>query len=230
MSAGEGDSGDLARLVDEVATWASESRTEHEAGGRRRRAWLGQLSAETTTWSSLVLGWTERRALVSLTTISAKVHHGVLRAVGHDFVMLSPITGSATSGAVLVPTAAIAYICRSDAQAVETGPVRQRIAIPTVDSEGVDRLGEGGADHQFRTDHLPSTTAKDPALIDLAGALSEMAASRPRVRIIVGAGISIMGELRWVGSDLVCLRSDSSPPKPTYVRIGPVVEVSVLEA
>lgn len=235
---------EVSQLLAEFARWRSESRTADEAGARSRRTWLSQQSAESTTFSALALGWAERGAGVQVTTITGNVHHGSLRAVGRDFLLLSRTAGEPHLGAVLVATSGIAFICRSGREGFEVGPERRGTSAEQVRPDtigqlggldqldsGLDQLGSGedlGAIEGFGGPERSPRPAIAPPLFDLWQALTELASNQPRLRVVTGAGPSVVGELRWVGVDVMCIRGDGRPPTPFYVRLETVAEVTLL--
>lgn len=68
-----------------------------------------------------------------------------------------------------------------------------------------------------------------PLGVMLADALAEAAATRPRVSLRSG-GSAVAGELRSMGADLITLAVGEPRPRPTYVRLGSVSEVSFFES
>ncbi len=215
------------QLLGELAKWASETRTTNDAGARSRQARLQRQSAESTDWASLVLGWAEREARVRVTTVTGKSHHGSVRAMGRDFVLLSTTAGNPRTGVVLIATSGIAFVCRSDIDGFETGPARDGFPHEQVRCEVSEDLGDLGYTTELGQSPSPEP-AMSESLLDLSDALAEMAVSRPRLRVATGPGPSLVGELVWVGADVMCLRAEGSPPNPVYVRLATVVEVSVL--
>ncbi len=197
------DSGDVDGLLNDLARWAAESRTVEEAAARSRESWLRQQAAEDTSLEGLLIGWAERRAWVRLTTVVGTVTQGTVAAVGQDFVLLRGNDDRAGPGAraVLVRTSGIACI-----------------GSPPGQHDGRAGLA------RFET--APSRLLAPP--IDLTGALAGLAAQRPRVRIAAGRNSWLVGELRWVGSDVACLRLDGTSTTPAYVPLAGVVEVSIL--
>ncbi|MGH9071640.1 MAG: hypothetical protein ACRDX8_10860 [Acidimicrobiales bacterium] len=227
---------EVGRLLDELARWAARSRTEEAVGSRSRQAWLTRQSAEATTWLSLATGWAERGAHVQVTTTTGRVHLGRLKAVGRDFLWLSPTPGKTRNISVLVATAGIAFVSRSMSDGIETGPGRQRNWARPVGTGHLDPVGDpegvgrpvGDPEGVGDLDRI-ATSASEARPCDLVGVLAELAPLRPRIRVVTTAGTSILGELRWVGVDVMCLRAQGSPPTPMYLRPDAVLEVSVLE-
>jgi hypothetical protein len=74
----------------------------------------------------------------------------------------------------------------------------------------------------------PANSERDASLAaSFVDVLAGLAADRPRVQVMAG-GDPLAGELRAVGHDVASLRLDTSPPATAYVRLGPVVEVVLL--
>jgi hypothetical protein len=205
------DGPDLDGLLNDLARWAAQSLTVEEAGARSRESWLRQQAESDTSLQGLLIGWAERRAWVRLTTVAGTVNLGMVAAVGRDFVLLRVLSRgndpggdpSAGASAVLVRTSAIASVGRT---------LRQD-----------DRRARS-----TETETAPARQLAPP--IDLAGALAGLAAERPRLRIATGLSCRVVGELRWVGSDVACLILDGTPPAPVYVPLRGVVEVAILSS
>jgi hypothetical protein len=88
--------------------------------------------------------------------------------------------------------------------------------VPTGDSRFASL--DGGTDDRPR-----------PIDATMADALAEAAASRPRVSLR-GGTMAVTGELRGMGSDLVVLAVGEPRPRPTYLRLGSISEISFFES
>lgn len=68
-----------------------------------------------------------------------------------------------------------------------------------------------------------------PVDATLAGVLAGLAGERPRVRVVTeGGGEALAGELRAVGADVATLRLDGAHGGTAYLRLGAVLEVTLL--
>jgi hypothetical protein len=67
-----------------------------------------------------------------------------------------------------------------------------------------------------------------PVIISLTDTLVAMAADRPRLRLVVGPGDGVSGELVAAGLDVLTLRLDASPPVNVYVQLSAITECTVL--
>ncbi len=65
--------------------------------------------------------------------------------------------------------------------------------------------------------------------VTLAEVLSQAVANRPRVAVVVG-GVTVVGELRAVGIDVVTVRTDGESGGPSYVTLASVSEVSLFDS
>jgi hypothetical protein len=64
--------------------------------------------------------------------------------------------------------------------------------------------------------------------LGLAEALAALAADRPRVLVVTGAGTDgVAGELRAVGLDVLTVRLDGEPAANAYVPVPAIVEVTL---
>jgi hypothetical protein len=67
-----------------------------------------------------------------------------------------------------------------------------------------------------------------PLSVSLADTLVAMAAGQPRVRLAVGPGDAVSGELVAAGMDVLTVRLDASPPVNVFVQLSAVTECTVL--
>ncbi len=65
--------------------------------------------------------------------------------------------------------------------------------------------------------------------VTLAEVLAQAVAGRPRVAIVLGA-VSVVGELRAVGTDVLTVRTDGEPPGWSYVTLASVSELSLFDS
>lgn len=221
MSAAD-DEVDVRQLVADLTRWAADSRTAEEAAARSRRAWLRRQAAEETSLEELLIGWAERGSSLRLATLAGTVHNGKVVLLGSDFVLLSGV-GLATASrprAVLVRRSAIASVSRElEPPEGWANGVGDAGRAPPGSPEPPRWSGQGPSP--------PSPALPGPSL-DLAGALGGLAADRPRLRILAGPSISVVGELRWVGTDVACVGLDGPMRRTAYVPLASIHEVWVL--
>ena len=94
--------GDLAARLER---WAADARVDEAARVRSRERWLRRQAEEESTVAGVLADLMEAGRPVALHTRSGRRHHGVVRALGADFVALA--TGR---GTVLVALAAVASL------------------------------------------------------------------------------------------------------------------------
>ncbi|MGH9127560.1 MAG: hypothetical protein ACRDY2_00995 [Acidimicrobiales bacterium] len=239
---------DIDHLLEDLTRWAAESRTSEEAGSRKRESWLRQQAAEETSLESLLMGWAERGAWLRLTTVTGVAHNGRIVGLGRDFVLLGTV-GAPAVRAVLLRTSGIASIGAAAGQShtgrsalgedlarFETAPDRRpgELGSEPAPPDRNEELSDWTQEPPDWTEKLGSEPGKgrppltaSPA-IDLAGVLAGLATERPRLRMVSTPASSTVGELRWVGSDVACLRTDGPVPTPAYVPLPGVVEVAIL--
>jgi hypothetical protein len=93
-------------LEGRLERWAAEARTDHSARRRMRERWLQQQAEEEGHLAGVLVDLGERAVPTSVHTLSGRVHHGRVRAVGRDFLA---ITGG-PSGDVFVALDAVASV------------------------------------------------------------------------------------------------------------------------
>lgn len=92
----------------------------------------------------------------------------------------------------------------------------QQVLVRT-DAIDVVRSEPGGVD--VRGDRAPLFD------LPLAGVLGPVAADRPDVLVRTTSGVTVRGELRSAGTDVVRIRVDGDPPTPTWV---PIERIAIL--
>lgn len=61
----------------------------------------------------------------------------------------------------------------------------------------------------------------------LLEAMADLLGERPRLVVAVASGEQLVGELRSIGTDLLTLRGDGTPPRPIHVAAEHIVEILV---
>jgi hypothetical protein len=74
-----------------------------------------------------------------------------------------------------------------------------------------------------------AATAREPLDVALAEVLAQAAANRPRVAVVLG-DVTVVGELRAVGTDVLTIRTDGEPGGLSYVTLASVSEVSLFDS
>ncbi|MGH9074640.1 MAG: hypothetical protein ACRDZQ_11070 [Acidimicrobiales bacterium] len=221
----------VGRLRADLARWAADSAAAEAAASRTREGWLRRQAAEDSTWSGLTLGWAERGAPVAVATLGGRAHQGRLVAVGRDFLLLAPGGGPGRTRVTFLASAFIATL--------RPGPVGGAGSASGMWAAGPPRTTPAGPAQSLHS-RVPEDPDQDEDLgreagpgpsrsaVDLAGALAGLAVDRPRVQIVAGSAGRLVGELQWVGVDILCLRVDAEPPAAGYVRLAAITEVSLL--
>jgi hypothetical protein len=88
---GEGD-----ELLADLARWAASERTAAAATSRLRERWLRQQATESARFSGLAVDLAEQEVVVSLRTVAGRTHHGIIEAVGRDFLVVRADGGPPT--------------------------------------------------------------------------------------------------------------------------------------
>jgi len=65
--------------------------------------------------------------------------------------------------------------------------------------------------------------------VTLAEVLAQAVANRPRVAVVLGT-VTVVGQLRAVGTDVLTVRTDGEPGGLTYVTLASVSEVSLFDS
>ena len=71
---------------------------------------------------------------------------------------------------------------------------------------------------------------RPPVDVTLAGVLAVAAGDRARVRVAMGTGGTVTGELRGVSDEVLALTAHGDLPAPSYLRLASVSEVSFLDS
>ena len=74
-----------------------------------------------------------------------------------------------------------------------------------------------------------ATGERAPLEVTLAEVLAQAVAGRPRVGIIAGT-VTVVGELRAVGTDVLSVRTDGEPRGLSYVTLASVSEVALFDS
>jgi hypothetical protein len=133
---------------------------------------------------------------------------GPVEAVGSDFVALRT-AGGRTAVVALGAVAAVAAAGPGDGRRV--GALGGR----TAQGPG----GPGGGE----------SSGGRSVTVGLAEVLAHAAGNCPRVQLHAGA-VSVVGELRAVGTDVISVHTDGDPPATTYVSLTSVSAVSFLDS
>ncbi|MEA2686094.1 MAG: hypothetical protein QOE93_1289 [Actinomycetota bacterium] len=75
----------------------------------------------------------------------------------------------------------------------------------------------------------PAANGRQPLGVTLAEVLAQAVANRPRVGIVLGE-VTVVGELRAVGTDVLTVRTDGEPGAVSYVTLASVSEVSLFDS
>jgi len=73
------------------------------------------------------------------------------------------------------------------------------------------------------------TSSGDVLGVTLAEVLAQAVANRPRVAVVLG-DVTVVGELRAVGTDVLTVRTDGEPGGLSYVTLASVSEVSLFDS
>lgn len=74
-----------------------------------------------------------------------------------------------------------------------------------------------------------ATSDREGLGVSLAEVLAQAAATRPRVALTLGE-VTVVGELRAVGADVLTVRTDGEPAGLSYVTLASVSEVSLFDS
>jgi hypothetical protein len=187
-------------VLDDLERWAAGARAQDAAEARIRERWLRQAAEEEASFAGLLVDLAEEGQPVSVTTVGGRRHHGPILAVGSDFVAVGGPEGRLT----LVCTAAVAEV------RPVAGGRRPPAASGRPSSNGPDSSGEDLG-------------------VTLAEVLAQAVANRPRVGLMVGE-VTVVGELRAVGADVLTVRTDGQPTGVSYVTLASVSEVALFDS
>ena len=109
-----------AMLADAVAAEAARERSADRL--------LRQAAAEEATFAGVLVDLAERGERVAVRTAGGRVHRGVVRAVGLDFVVVQPEAGDGDGPPVFVRLAAVTSVRTEDTPADVTGNRRPPLA------------------------------------------------------------------------------------------------------
>lgn len=85
---------DAGNLVDDLARWLAENRTDDAARTRARERWLRQQAEEEGTFGGVLLDLAERGSALVAHGVAERRHRGHLRAVAADFCVLRTVAGT----------------------------------------------------------------------------------------------------------------------------------------
>jgi hypothetical protein len=86
--------------------WLAEAKVDDSAAGRAKEHWLHAAAEADATFDGILLDLAERGAPVSVSLAGGRRHHGVVAALGGDFMALRLHAG----GEVLVSVSAVAAV------------------------------------------------------------------------------------------------------------------------
>lgn len=120
--------------VDEFLRFLDDARADERASSRSKERWLRLAAEEGATLAGTLVDLAERGTAVSIRTTAGHVHHGTVRLVGADFVILA---GSA--GDVWLALAAVAVV--RPGSGVRQGPASSdRPAVDLFLAEALGRI------------------------------------------------------------------------------------------
>ncbi len=102
-----------------------------------------------------------------------------------------------------------------------------RLTLLTVDSIAELRQAPGAP---ARAAVAPGSGRSEGRLgVTLAEVLAQAIAVRPRVAVVLGT-VTVVGELRAVGADVLSVRTDAEPAGLSYSRLSSVSEISLFDS
>jgi len=101
------------------------------------------------------------------------------------------------------------------------GPEGRLVLVPTASVAEV-RPATG-------TRRPPAANGREALEATLAEVLAQAVANRPRVAVVLGA-VTVVGELRAMGTDVLTVRTDGEPGATSYVTLASVSEVSLFDS
>ncbi len=108
---------------------------------------------------------------------------------------------------------------------VAVGGAEGRLTLVCLAAVAEVRLPNGG-----RRAVAASSAAERGSLdVTLAEVLAQAVASRPRVAVVLG-DVTVVGELRAVGTDVLTIRTDGEAAGISYVMLASVSEVSLFDS
>lgn len=175
--------------------WVAEARVDDAALRRARERWLLEVAEQEATLAGVLADLAERGGPLTLYGRGTRRHHGRLRMLGLDFVVVELPSGTdvlmAIDSVTSVRTAPAVELAIGD----ENGPIRR-------DADGNVAIG-----------------------LRMHDVLAELAADRERVVLVTADGETLTGQLRSVGHDVAVLRTDAEPRATAYVALTAVAEV-----
>lgn len=162
---------------------------------RARERWLQEVAEQEATLAGVLADLAERGGPLTLHGRGGRRHHGTLRMLGLDFVVVGLPSGTdvllAIDSVTSVRTAPAVELAVGD----EHGPIRR-------DAERDLAIG-----------------------LRVHDVLVELAADRERVVLVTTDGETLTGQLRSVGQDVAVLRTDAEPRATAYVALTALAEV-----
>jgi len=98
--------GDSAGFSARLERWAAEARIDEAALSRARERWLREVAEQEATFAGVLTDLAERRTPVTVQVQGGRRHHGVVRGLGADFVVL----GLSSGADVLVAAASVSTV------------------------------------------------------------------------------------------------------------------------
>lgn len=112
----------------------------------------------------------------------------------------------------------------SDFAAVRTAG--DRTTLVALDALAAVRVASTGP---APSPHAASERSSRSLSVTMADVIAHAVARRPRVQVHAGAA-SVTGELASVGADVVTVSTDGDRPRPAYVRLPSISEISLLDS
>ncbi len=193
--------------LDDLERWAAGARAQEAADQRVRERWLRQAAEEEASFAGLLADLAEAGRPVVVTTTAGRRHQGPVVAVGWDFVALTPHAGAAGEGRLtLVSFESIAELRQAPGSAPRASVAPARPPTGPGENLGGGELG-----------------------VTLAEVLAQAVAGRPRVALVLGT-VTVVGQLRAVGADVLSVRTDAEPGGLSYSRLSSVSEISLFDS
>lgn len=97
--------------------WVADARIDQSALQRSRERWLREVAEQEATLAGVLADLAERRTPLTVRTSGGRRHHGVISAIGADFVAVSTPSGSD----VLLAVRAVGVVRTNPAEAATLG-------------------------------------------------------------------------------------------------------------
>ena len=81
-------------FADRLEQWVADARIDAAAAGRTRERWLQLVAEADATFGGVLLDLAERQVSVTAGTAAGRRHHGMIEALGADFVALRKPSGA----------------------------------------------------------------------------------------------------------------------------------------